>query len=165
MAILRLLILSLVLSLTLPMAVFATNDPIPGVDIIVRKNPGGIIMHLTTDKTGALDLSKLPKGRYSFEVADTSRLPKAFVMTFTIPGTAPLVSVPILPTKTRGTAKIGIGSGELILKAGPGSGLTIIVSIFDRWGKQSSPVSPVAVGNSRSQTDHDTGESGGAGGL
>jgi hypothetical protein len=134
MAILRLLILSLVLSLTLPMAVFATSDPIPGVDIIVRKNPGPSIM-MTTDKTGALDLSKLPKGRYSFEVADTSRLPKAFVMTFTIPGTAPLVSVPILPTKTRGTAKIGIGSGELILKAGPGSGLTIIVSIFDRWGK------------------------------
>ncbi|MDA0221976.1 MAG: carboxypeptidase-like regulatory domain-containing protein [Proteobacteria bacterium] len=131
MAILRLLILSLVLSLTLPMAVFATSNPIPGVDIIVKKNPGGQIMHLTTDKTGALDLSKLPKGRYSFEVADTSRLPKAFVMTFTIPGTAPLVSV----------------------------------SIFDRWGKQSSPVSPVAVGNSRSQTDHDTGESGGAGGL
>ena len=134
MAILRLLILSLVLSLTLPMAVFATSNPIPGVDIIVRKNPGPSIM-MTTDKTGALDLSKLPKGRYSFEVADTSRLPKAFVMTFTIPGTAPLVSVPILPTKTRGTAKIGIGSGELILKAGPGSGLTIIVSIFDRWGK------------------------------
>lgn len=160
---LRRFLTSLALILGFSAAAFAINNPIPGVDIIVKKNPGGIIMHLTTDENGTLDLSKLPKGRYSFEVADTSKLPKAFVMTFTIPGSAPLVSAPILPTKTRGMAKINIGSGDLILSGGPGSGLTAIASIFDRWGKQSSPVSPVPVGNSRSQTDRDTGEGGGAG--
>jgi len=163
MAIMRLFVLYLVLTLTLPLAAFATSNPIPGVDIIVRKNPGNTIFRLTTDSAGELDLSRLPSGTYSFEIADTSKLPKAFVMTFATPGAEPVVSAPILPTKTFGTAKINIGSDDLILRAGPGSGLTAFASIFDRWGKQSSPVSPVAVGNSRSQTDRDTGEGGGAG--
>jgi hypothetical protein len=46
----------------------ATNDPIPGVDIIVRKNPGGIVTHATTDKAGNFAFNNLAVGTYQLQV-------------------------------------------------------------------------------------------------
>ena len=56
---------------------FATNDPIPGVDIIVRRNPGGIKVGMTkTDDKGTYKIEGLEPGNYEVEfpsVINTSR--------------------------------------------------------------------------------------------
>ena len=41
-------------------SVLAVTDPIPGIDIIVKKNPGPIVQHVTTDDNGNFHLNKLP---------------------------------------------------------------------------------------------------------
>lgn len=52
----------------LPSSVFATNDPIPGVDIIVRKKPGGSAIKATTDMDGNFTFAKLEPGKYVLTV-------------------------------------------------------------------------------------------------
>ena len=47
----------------------AIDDPIPGVDIIVKKNPGGIAMHATTDKAGSFVFDNLGAGTYVLSVS------------------------------------------------------------------------------------------------
>ncbi len=50
-------------------AATATNDPIPGVDIIVQKNPGGtIVIQTHTDSNGSLTLRGLAPGDYVIEI-------------------------------------------------------------------------------------------------
>ena len=47
---------------------FAVNNPIPGVDIIVRKNPGGIKAgSATTDDKGMYEIKNLEPGDYEVE--------------------------------------------------------------------------------------------------
>jgi len=46
----------------------ATPNPIPGVDIIVKKNPGGRVIHATTDKSGQFIFDNLPAGQYVLSV-------------------------------------------------------------------------------------------------
>ena len=46
----------------------ATNEPIPGIDIIVKKNPGGIVTHATTDKAGKFSFNNLAVGTYELQV-------------------------------------------------------------------------------------------------
>jgi hypothetical protein len=46
-----------------------TNDPIPGVDIIVQKNPGGTVMEVKTDSSsGNYTLNALTNGSYTMFV-------------------------------------------------------------------------------------------------
>ena len=47
----------------------ATNEPIPGVDVIVRKKPGGIAMHATTDSSGHFVFENLAAGTYTLAAA------------------------------------------------------------------------------------------------
>ena len=48
---------------------FATNEPIPGVDIIVKKNPGGIAVANThTDKEGKFSFTAKEKGNYDITI-------------------------------------------------------------------------------------------------
>ena len=55
----------------------ATNEPIPGVDIIVKKNPGGsIVMHTRTGPTGQVQFKGLAPGDYVIEI-DSNTLVKA----------------------------------------------------------------------------------------
>ena len=42
-------------------------DPIPGVDIIVKKNPGGIMVRTQSDTSGRFQLGTLSEGRYSVD--------------------------------------------------------------------------------------------------
>ena len=57
--------LALIVSAT---PVLAANDPIPGVDIIVRKNPGNnLVVQTHTDATGKFTASLAP-GRYTLEL-------------------------------------------------------------------------------------------------
>jgi hypothetical protein len=46
----------------------ATSNPIPGVDIIVRKCPGGIIKKPTTGKDGKFVFDKAPAGKCTVEL-------------------------------------------------------------------------------------------------
>ena len=46
----------------------ATHEPIPGIDIIVRKTPGGLAMHATTDKSGKFAFNNLGVGTYELSV-------------------------------------------------------------------------------------------------
>ena len=52
---------------------FAAINPIPGVDIIVKKKPGNIAIHATTDSTGKFSINKLTPGTYTLTY---SKLPK-----------------------------------------------------------------------------------------
>lgn len=45
-------------------AALAAIDPIPGVDIIVKKNPGGIAFTVRTNAKGDYQLKQLPPGDY-----------------------------------------------------------------------------------------------------
>ena len=53
-----------------------TNEPIPGVDIIVKKNPGGIMVRTQSDASGRFQLGTLSEGRYSVDF-DSASLGKA----------------------------------------------------------------------------------------
>lgn len=53
-------------------AAMAAIDPIPGVDIIVQKNPGGTIVHIQTDANGTLTLRNLAPGDYVIEIGGKS---------------------------------------------------------------------------------------------
>ena len=49
-----------------------TNEPIPGVDIIVKKNPGGIMVRTQSDASGRFQLGTLSEGRYSVDFDSAS---------------------------------------------------------------------------------------------
>lgn len=51
---------------------FAINNPIPGVDIIVKKHPGGIVARTRTDARGNFKLGDLAPGQYSIELQSFS---------------------------------------------------------------------------------------------
>ena len=46
----------------------AISDPIPGIDIIVRKTPGSVAVHATTDKSGKFAFDNLKAGTYELQV-------------------------------------------------------------------------------------------------
>ncbi|MCF8470332.1 MAG: carboxypeptidase regulatory-like domain-containing protein [Parvibaculum sp.] len=84
------------------------GEPIPGVDVNLGKNPGGIVASAPTDKDGAFHFTRLPAGEY----------------TLTLPDGQPAIPIGIGPDGTfDGTVR----------RSGDGS-----MSIFDRWGNQVS---------------------------
>ena len=54
----------------------ASNKPIPGIDVIVKKNPGGNAITATTDADGQIVLKGLEPGDYVIEI-DGKSLVKA----------------------------------------------------------------------------------------
>lgn len=48
------------------------NDPIPGVDIMIKRNPGGIAVQAKTDSAGHFTLSGLTPGKYTLQLASKS---------------------------------------------------------------------------------------------
>ncbi len=46
----------------------AIDNPIPGVDIIVKKHPGGVAIHAMTDKDGKFVFTNLAAGTYQLSV-------------------------------------------------------------------------------------------------
>ncbi len=59
----------------------AGSKPIPGVDIIVQKKPGGIAMHATTDNAGKFVFDNLDAGQYALSVKPKPPQTKAIVST------------------------------------------------------------------------------------
>jgi hypothetical protein len=49
--------------------VFATSDPIPGVDIIVKKNPGGIVVFRGQSGRDGKFACKLEEGNYELQLS------------------------------------------------------------------------------------------------
>jgi hypothetical protein len=51
---------------------FAIGEPIPGIDIVVKKNPGPIVVRTQTDARGNFKLGNLAPGRYEIELQSFS---------------------------------------------------------------------------------------------
>jgi len=71
------LILAIGLVVTVGLAVttttaFAIDNPIPGVDIIVKKHPGGIVVQTKTDARGNFTIGTLAPGEYEIDVLSWS---------------------------------------------------------------------------------------------
>jgi hypothetical protein len=49
---------------------FAIGEPIPGIDIVVKKNPGPIVVRTKTDAKGEFTIKDLPPGAYTIEIDD-----------------------------------------------------------------------------------------------
>jgi hypothetical protein len=56
-------------TILLPNNAFASNTPIPGIDIVVKKQPAGGAMKTTTDKSGKFSFTKLEAGTYSVTIS------------------------------------------------------------------------------------------------
>jgi hypothetical protein len=44
--------------------------PIPGINIVIKRNPGGIITRTTSDAKGAYTFKRLPPGRYTLSLTE-----------------------------------------------------------------------------------------------
>jgi len=53
-----------------------SDDPIPGVDVIVRKKPSGVPLHVRTDGAGSFSLDDLAPGEYAIEIDGSSLEPQ-----------------------------------------------------------------------------------------
>jgi hypothetical protein len=51
---------------------FASNDPIPGIDVVVRKHPSGAHIQTKTDAHGTFKLGDLAPGAYTIELQSFS---------------------------------------------------------------------------------------------
>lgn len=61
---------SVVLACASLSSAFASNNPIPGIDVVVQKQPGGsIVARTTTDAKGEFTVKELPAGRYIIQVS------------------------------------------------------------------------------------------------
>ena len=77
-------------------AAMATNDPIPGVDIIVKKNPGGLaVVVATTDAKGKFSARVAAPGNYTLSTAcHPKAVCPAYAGTYTITFTGTLSGTP-----------------------------------------------------------------------
>jgi hypothetical protein len=56
-------------TILLPNNAFASNTPIPGIDVVIQKQPAGGAMKTTTDKSGKFSFTKLEAGTYSVTIS------------------------------------------------------------------------------------------------
>lgn len=59
-------------------SVYAAGEPIPGIDIYVEQDPGGIISKGTSNKKGQLRFKKLKSGRYFLRINKSSLQAKGY---------------------------------------------------------------------------------------
>lgn len=85
------------------------GEPIPGIDVNLGQNPGGIIVATgTTDKTGKITFAGVPGRSYTVIIEDRTKLPGAVVITMSSPGVAAVTSAPMAPLP----ASQGSGRGK-----------------------------------------------------
>ena len=87
------------------------NNPIPGVDIIVRKNPGGIAVSAPTSKDGSYEFTGLEPGQYDLTVGG-QRVEQAI----TVGAERGLTGM--LKRNDDGTASITVGKGAPVVLRG-----------------------------------------------
>lgn len=104
----RLVLITAAFALLAPSAVRAT-DPVPGVNVGLGQNPGGIIVASgTTDASGKIVFAGVPGATYTVIVEDRTKLPGPVVITMSSPGAATVVSAPMAPLP----ASQGAGRGK-----------------------------------------------------
>ncbi len=99
----RALVVGLVLAFS-GEAAWATINPVPGVDIVVRKNPGGIPVSATTDSGGTYKFIGLAPGEYELFVGDQR------VQTITVGANRTITG--LVNREPNGTARITIDNGS-----------------------------------------------------
>ncbi len=102
----------------------AMAELIPGVDIIVRKKPGGIVVgNAITDKQGRFSVMIREPGQYTLSIAcrQTACQKARPLFTFT--------STPPLKPNGNGTYDFTVGADGPFVVSG-------VISIFDRWGRE-----------------------------
>src|SRR6476660_7167657 len=62
--------------------VFATSNPIPGIGVVIKRNPGSGSYRTTTDKDGNFKIEGLEPGTYTIEVVQ-AEVDKFFAATTT----------------------------------------------------------------------------------
>lgn len=90
-------------------AAWAT-DPLPGIDIKLGQNPGGIIAMASSDDRGQLTFYDLPPGTYTVSIADPSKLKGPARLSIVVAGKPPLLSDPITvrPAGGRGRSAVAL---------------------------------------------------------
>lgn len=106
-------------------AALATNNPIPGVDIIVKKDPGGIVASTPTNKDGTYQFIGLAPGKYDLSVAGQR------VQAITVGANRSIRGS--LTSNDDGTASVTIGDRKPVVLRGL---VTATVSDSDRYGKK-----------------------------
>jgi len=102
----------------------AAINPIPGVDIIVRSKPGGIVVgNAITDKQGRFSVMVREPGQYtlSTDCRQTACQKARPPFTFT--------STPTLKPNGNGTYDFTVGEDGPFVVSG-------VISIFERWGER-----------------------------
>lgn len=127
------LALALGLALAFPGTVaLATSNPIPGVDIIVKKNPGGIAVSVPTGADGAYKFTGLAAGKYDLSVGGQR------VQTITVGANQGIVGT--LNRESDGTASLRINGQTEVVPIGP-AGAPVVTS---RSNKKRSGTAKVA---------------------
>ena len=103
-------------------AAMAAINPIPGVDIIVRSRPGGIVVgQATSDTSGRFSVMVKEPGQYTLSSACRQTACQKARPPFTFTSTPPL------KPNGNGTYDFTVGADGPFVISG-------VISIFDRWG-------------------------------
>ncbi|MCK9285903.1 MAG: carboxypeptidase-like regulatory domain-containing protein [Rhodocyclaceae bacterium] len=110
----------------------AIGEPIPGIDIVVKKNPGGIPLSVPTNSDGTFRLTGLAPGNYDLSIAAKPDQSNGV-------GAAGIIA---LSVGSDGTISGSVARG----KDGR-------MNIFDRWGNRTTPPSKTQAGASSTPDD------------
>jgi len=83
------------------------NNPIPGIDVVVRKQPGGTAIKTSTDKSGKATARKLAPGRYAMSVRLTAEIIRQLARPAT-EGTPATPGSPGIPGTPATTAEVAV---------------------------------------------------------
>lgn len=126
------LALALGLALAFPVAAMASNKPIPGIDIVVKKSPGGIAVSVPTGADGAYKFTGLAAGKYDLSVGGQR------VQTITVGANQGIAGT--LNRESDGTASLRINGQTEVVPIGP-AGAPVVTS---RSNKKHSGTAKVA---------------------
>jgi hypothetical protein len=91
----------------------AANNPIPGVDIIVQKKPGGSAIHRTSDASGQVSIRLAEPGHYTITTSCGPRRCPSHTAMFSVSG-APLKPVP----GAANTFEFNVAEGQAVVLTG-----------------------------------------------
>ena len=107
--------------LSLGSAAMAAIDSIPGLDIIVRSKPAGIVVaNATTDKKGRFSVTVREAGQYTLSTVCRQKACRS--------------DKPLTIQSPSSLKSNGNGTYDFVVKADRSIVVSVVVSIYDRWG-------------------------------